>query len=298
MVSAESRKIRAGFVSDSESVQLPIEQQRHDWETAALQTILPPDTAIEAAPIGGVECEWVRCGILDENKVFLFLHGGGFNSGSPRTHHDLAARLSQEAGIPVLLPDYRLAPEHPFPAGIEDVIQVYRELLEAGYQAQQIVIGGDSAGGGLAISTLLMLRDQGEIMPAAVVLMSPMLDMALAGESMTTRAAFDPLTTGFGLRTAVDLYMGAGDLKNPIASPVYADLRGLPPLLIHVGDHELLLSDSTRLAENAQAANIEKELKIWPEMWHVFQAWAADLPEAREALAQIGGYVKAKLSSS
>lgn len=296
MASTESRKIRATFVNDADSVHIPIETQRRDWENAAAQMILPADTRIEAATIGGVPCEWVRCGVVDESNVLLFLHGGGFNSGSPRTHRDLAARLSQAAGIPVLLPDYRLAPEYPFPAGIEDVIQVYRGLLQAGYQARQIIIAGDSAGGGLAISSLLVMRNNGDDIPAAVVLLSPMLDMALAGESMVTRANVDPLTTAIGLRMAINYYMGDGDLKNPIASSVYADLRGLPPLLIHAGDHELLLSDSTRLAENAQAANVETQLKIWPEMWHVFQAWAADLPEAREALAQIGDYIKAKLA--
>jgi monoterpene epsilon-lactone hydrolase len=294
MASLESRKIRATFVNDSESVQLPIESQRHDWENAAAQTPLLPNTTIKQIMVGGIACEWVRCGAVEAGKVLLFLHGGGFNSGSPRTHRDLAARLSQAAGIPVLLPDYRLAPEHPFPAGVQDVIQVYRALRER-LQPQHIFIGGDSAGGGLAMSVLLMLRDHGEVMPDAVVLMSAMADMALTGDSLFTRADFDPLTTEIGLRKAIELYMGDNDLKNPIASPVYADLHDLPPMLIHVGDHELLLSDSTRLAENAQLANVETQLKIWPEMWHVFHAWAADLPEAREAVAQIGDYIKAKL---
>jgi epsilon-lactone hydrolase len=295
MASIESRKIRANFVNDSDSVQTPIESQRRDWENAAAQTILPPDTTIESMTIGDIACEWVRCGAVDADKVLLFLHGGGFNSGSPRTHRDLAARLSRTAGIPVLLPDYRLAPEHPFPAAVDDLIQVYRGLLQAGFQARQIIIAGDSAGGGLAISSLLVMRNNGDDMPAAAVLMSPMLDMALAGESMVTRADVDPLTTAIGLRVAINYYMGDGDLNNPVASPVYANLHGLPSILIHVGDHELLLSDSTRLAENAQTANIEVQLKIWPEMWHVFHAWAADLPEAREALVQIGDYIKAKL---
>lgn len=294
MASPESQRIRAGFVKSAVPDTRPLDIQRREWEDGELKTP-PAGTIIEAVNADGIACERVMCGLVDSSKIMLFLHGGGYNAGSSKTHRRLAAYLSQAAGIPLLLPDYRLAPEHPFPAGVEDVARVYRWLLNTGYAPEQVVFGGDSAGGGLAISALLMLREAGDSLPAGAAVMSPMLDMTLSGESMASRAALDPLTTEYGLRTAVDYYIGTGDPKHPIASPLYADLRGLPPLLIHVGDYEMLLSDSTRLAEQGHAAGVDVHLTVWPELWHIFQAWAADVPEARESLAQIGAWVRGKL---
>jgi epsilon-lactone hydrolase len=295
MPSPESQRIRAGFIPNPMHDTRPLDTQRREWEDMALQTPLPSGTTIEVVTADGIACEGVTCGTTDVKKVMLYLHGGGFNAGSPKTHRYVAASLAQEADIPLLLPDYRLAPEHPFPAGVEDVTRVYRWLLKNGFTADQIAIGGDSAGGGLVMSALLALRESGEVLPAAAVIMSPMADMTLTGESITSRAALDPLTSEADLRIAINYYIGAGDPKNPLASPVYADLRGLPPLLIHVGDHEVLLSDSTRLAERAQMVSVDVRLDVWPEMWHFFQAWAADLPEARDSLAQIGAWVRQKL---
>jgi acetyl esterase/lipase len=188
--------------------------------------------------------------------------------------------------------DYRLAPEYPFPAAIEDVTKAYRWLIKSGTQPHQIIMGGDSSGGGLAMSTLLSLRDSGDPLPSAVILLSPWLDLALTGESLVSRAHLDPLVSQEGLRACAKHYIGDRDPKDPLISPLYADLHSLPPMLIHVGDHELLLSDAIRLADRAQAANVEVKLDVWPEMWHVWHAWAASLPEGQEALNQIGGYVR------
>jgi monoterpene epsilon-lactone hydrolase len=297
MPSPESQRIRAGFTRNPMPDTRPLAIQRREWEESALQMTLPPGTGIETLDADGIACERVTYGDVEAGKVMLYLHGGGFNAGSPRTHRDLAARLSQAAGIPVLLVDYRLAPEHPFPMGVDDVVRVYRWLLKTGFLARDVAIGGDSAGGSLAMSALLALREAGDPPPAAAVLMSPMADMTLTGESLRSRAALDPRTTETGLRAAVDYYLGDSDPHNPLASPVYADFHGLPPLLIHVGDHEVLLSDSTRLAERAKAAGVEVQLAVWPEMWHVFQAWA-DLPEARESLTQIGAWLREKRVSN
>ncbi|MBZ0289416.1 MAG: alpha/beta hydrolase [Anaerolineae bacterium] len=296
MPSPESQKIRAGFVKSPVPDNRPLDIQRREWEESALQMPLPPGTSIEAMDADGIACERVMCGDIDAAKVMLYLHGGGFNAGSPRTHRNLGARLSQAAGIPVLLVDYRLAPEHPFPAGVDDMVRVYRWLLNNRFSAKQISIGGDSAGAGLAMSALLALREAGDTLPVAAVLMSPMADMALAGESISSHATLDPLTSEADLQTAVDYYIGGDDPRNPLVSPVYADLHGLPPLLIHVGDHEVLLSDSIRLAEQATAAGVNVRLDEWPELWHVFQAWG-DLPEAQESLAQIGAWLREKMAS-
>ena len=192
----------------------------------------------------------------------------------------------------MLLVDYRLAPEHPFPAGVEDVVKVYQALLASGKSAAQVVIGGDSAGGGLAMSALLVLRAQNIPLPAAAILLSPWADLTVSGATIQTRAAVDPLVLESDLQSCAAQYIGTGEPSDPLASPVYADLQGLPLLLIHVGDHEVLLSDALRLAQNAHAARVAAELVVWEEMWHVFPAWAPTLPEAQQALDQIGASLR------
>jgi acetyl esterase/lipase len=295
MASEESKLIRATFINQAESASAPLETQRREWEQAAAQAQLPPGTGVQPLVADGVSCERVSCAGADAEKVLLFLHGGGFSTGSCRTHRDLAARLSLATAVSVVLVDYGLVPECPFPAAIEDTARVYRWLIRTGTAPEKIAFGGDSAGGGLAVSTLLFLRERGEPMPAAVVLLSAWLDLALAGESLTSRAQVDPLTSREELLAAARLYAGDEEPRNPLLSPVYADLHGLPSMLIQVGDHEILLSDSIRLAERARAAGVEVQLEIWPEMWHVWQAWAASLPEGQAALDQIGRYIHQRL---
>ena len=295
MASPQSASIRATFASFKEAPLTSVQQNREAWEAAA-QTELPPHTIIEPLFVEGIACEKVSSSQVDQEKLLLYLHGGGFNAGSCKTHRELAARLSLATSLPVLLVDYRLAPEHPFPAAIEDAVTVYRWLLAHGYRPEQVVIGGDSSGGGAALTTLLALRATGDVLPAAAVLLSPWLDLALAGESMVSRADVDPLVTREALARAAQLYANGQDLHDPIISPVYADMHGLPPMLIQVGDDEILLSDSLRAADQARAAGVDVELAVWPEMWHVWQSFAATLPEAQQALEQIGAYLRQRLA--
>ena len=211
---------------------------------------------------------------------------------SPATHRELGARLSAAAKATVLVLDYRLAPEHPFPAAMRDAVSAYRWLLDTGYVERELVIGGDSAGGGLALQTLITLRDEEIPLPAAAFFLSPVTDWVhFDGESYSTRASVDPLNTLEMSRFTASQYVGDNDPQTPLLSPAGIDLAGLPPLLIHVGDHEVLLSDSVRLAERAHACAVDVEIEIWPGMWHVFQASARFVPEARQSIDEIGEFV-------
>jgi monoterpene epsilon-lactone hydrolase len=291
MASRESRAVRATFHPDSNPPEVAPATLRQAWESAVAQVELPPGITITPATAGGVDAAWVASAAASDS-VLLFLHGGGFNSGSWFTHRELAARLSLASGARVLLLNYRLAPEHACPAAIEDAAAGYQWLLAHGYDSGQIVIGGDSSGGGLALATLVWLRDHELALPAAGVLLSPWVDLTMSGASVQSRAALDPLTTLRGFERAAAWYVGAGDRKQPLASPLYADLHGLSPLLIQVGDHELLLSDATRLAEQARASGVAVMLEVWDEMWHVWQAWAGALPEGQQAIERIGAFIR------
>jgi acetyl esterase/lipase len=298
MPSAESQQIRATFLNDRETLDVPLNVQRQEWHDAAAQVELPANTTFAPTEIAGMPGAWVGSPEAAPERVLFFLHGGGFNSGSCVTHRELAARLCLASGARVLLVDYRLAPEHPFPAAVHDAAAGYQWLLAQGLRPDQIIIAGDSAGGGLALAALLLLREREVALPAAGVLLSPWLDLALAGASIESRAAIDPLCSREDLATAAALYLGGADPATPLASPLYADLRGLPPLLIQVGDHEVLLSDATRLGERAKAAGVDVTLEVWDAMWHVWQAWAAVLPEGQQAIERIGAYIRQQLAAS
>jgi acetyl esterase/lipase len=216
--------------------------------------------------------------------------------GSPETHRELACLISAFTNAAVLALDYRLAPEHPFPAAVEDAVSAYEWLLRQGYTNEHIAIGGDSSGGGLALQTLLSLRDAGSPLPAAVFLISPQTDwVRFDGESYVTRADVDFWYTPDMYRLTASSYVGDTDPGTPLLSPVNMALLGLPPLCVHVGDNDVLLSDSTRLVERARACNVEVQFKTWPGMWHVFQGAARFVPEARQSIREIGRFVVNRL---
>lgn len=274
---------------------VPLAQQRQVLEGMGGQAQLPEGLAIERSELAGITAEWIAAPGASKEHVVLHVHGGGYVMGSCTSHRSLSAWVSAAAGVQVVLPEYRLAPEHPFPAALDDTIAAYRGLLARGFAPERIAILGDSAGGGLALGTLLALRDAKVPLPAAGVLFSPWADMTASGESVTTRAAIDPWLRAELLLPFAKLYCGELDPTDPRVSPVFGDFTGLPPLLVQVGDHEILLADSTRLVERAKAAGVELVLEVEPEVWHVFQLFAPALPEANEALARVGKFVRAKL---
>jgi len=250
-----------------------------------------PDVQCERVNAGGVDAEWVCAPGAANDRFVLYLHGGGYVIGSVKTHRDLMARLSRAAKARVLGLNYRLAPEHPFPAAVDDAVAGYKWLLAQGAKPGRIAIAGDSAGGGLAAATLVAIRDAKLPTPAAGVLLSPWVDLEGIGESMTTRAKVDPVVQKEGLAGMAQAYLQGQNARTPLAAPLYADLKGLPPLLIQVGDAETLLDDSKRLDGRAKAAGVSTKLEVWPEMIHVWQLFASFLPEGQQAIEGIGKFV-------
>lgn len=265
-----------------------------DMRAIMIETQAPEGVTCTPVEAGGVSAEWSVAAGVDETKVVLYVHGGGYVMGSAGSHRDVTGRLSKASGARVLSLNYRLAPEHLFPAPVDDAVAAYRWLLAQGISPGNIAVAGDSAGGGLAIATLLALRDAGEPLPAAGIGISPWVDMEGTGESMTTRAAVDPVVQKEGLLGMAKLYLGDADPKNPLAAPLHADLAGLPPLLLQVGDAETLLDDATRLTEKARAAGVDVTLKVWDEMPHVWHLFAPILPEGRQAIDEIGSFFQAR----
>ena len=256
--------------------------------------MLPVDPAakFDLVQAGPARAEWCTTPGVDDGRVILYLHGGGYVSGSPAVYRSLAANLSRAAQARVLVIDYRLAPEHPFPAAVEDSIDSYRWLLAAGIQPGRVAVAGDSAGGGLTAATLVAIRDAGLPLPAAGVLLSPMVDLEATGESMKTKAGEDPIVQRENIAIA-KLYLNGKDPRTPLAAPLYADLAGLPPLLIQVGTSETLLDDSTRFAERATRAGVKVTLEEWDKMIHVWQLFAPMLDEGQQAVDRIGEFVRA-----
>lgn len=260
---------------------------------------LPPPEGTRLTPVeeDGLRGEWIAAPTADPRRRLLFFHGGGYVMGSPDTHRDLTGRLSETSGCAVLLLDYRLAPEHPFPAAVDDGLAALRWIREHGPNgptvASSVFVGGDSAGGALALATLVAARDAGDPPPDAAVTLSAWTDLASTGTSFQTRAAVDPMTTPQQLDRMAGLYLNGADPRTPLASPLYAELRGLPPLLMQVGDAEVLLDDSTRVAEKVRAAGGEVTLEVWPEMIHVWQSFAGILPEGQQAIERIGQFLRA-----
>lgn len=242
---------------------------------------------VEAVDAGGVPAEWVWVGDDRPARTIFYTHGGAYTSGSLNSHRSIVSKLAAATGTTALHIDYRLGPEHPFPAATDDALAAYRWLLAQGTDPASVVLAGDSAGGGLALALLVALRDAGEPLPAAAVLFSPWTDLTLSGPSADSRDGIDVMITKQELLDEAANYMGGGDPTHPLASPVFADLSGLPPMLIQVGDPEVLLDDATRVGERAAAAGTEVDVRVWPEVFHVWIAAAGIVPEADAAMAEV-----------
>ncbi|MDF1719516.1 MAG: alpha/beta hydrolase [Minwuia sp.] len=271
---------------------LPPAEMRERFEKLAEFLPPPAGTAVESVDAGGVPSEWVTAEGVSGNRVILYLHGGGYVIGSLNTHRALASNLSRAAGARVLVVDYRLAPEHPFPAAVDDAVAAYGWLLDQGISAADIAISGDSAGGGLTIAALVALRDKGLAMPACAVPISPWVDLEGTGDSMTALHDADPMVKKPGLARMADMYLGGADAKSPLAAPMHADLTGLPPMLIQVGTRETLLDDARRLHRNALAAGVNSSLEEAGGMIHVWHLFGPMLSEAREAIGRAGAFMQ------
>ena len=245
--------------------------------------------------VGGVLAEWLAPAGAPDNCVLLYIHGGAWFMGSTNTHRMLVSSLARASGVRALSINYQLAPEHPFPAGLEDCLAAYHWLLRSGISPAKIIVVGDSAGGNLALAMLVALRDAGDPLPAAAVALSPVTDLTFSGESMKNRRHLDPFFGEAGSLNVAEDYLAGQDPRQPLISPLYAELRGLPPLLIHAGDHEVLLDDSLRFGEAAKRAGVDVQVVVWPGMFHVFHAFAPLLPEAKQAIDQIGEFIRERL---
>ena len=286
--------VRAHLAKLPPSDTLTTAERRAQYERAEKFFPTPADVKREQVTAGAVPAEWLTPPGARADAAVLYLHGGGYVIGSPRSHRHLAAAIGSASAAPVLLPDYRLAPEHPFPAAVDDAVAAYRWLLDRGIAPTSIVIAGDSAGGGLTVATLLALRDAGVALPAAGVCISPWTDLTCSAASYTTRADVDPIVKATGVGDMATAYLAGQDPRTPLASPLFAALQGLPPLLIHVGDDEVLLDDATGLATRAREANVEVSLEIWPKMVHVWHWFFPMLDEGQAAIEKIGAFVRAR----
>jgi epsilon-lactone hydrolase len=269
-----------------------LEEDRVSYETMLSSITLDDDISTERVGAGGVPAEWIAAPGVDQAAVMLYLHGGGYVLGSMRTHRVMLAHLARASGCKVLGLEYRLAPENPFPAPVDDTLAAYRWLLSQGYDHRKIVLAGDSAGGGLVVAAMVAMRYVGEPLPAAGICLSPWVDMEATGQSFVTNATSDPSVAKDRILRMAAVYLAGKSPQAPLASPIHADLHGLPPLLVQVGSIETLLDDAKALTARAQAAGVSVEYEVWEDMPHVWQHFAPILPEAQQAIARIGQFVR------
>jgi epsilon-lactone hydrolase len=268
-------------------------QRRKDIDSRGLEYGLAPDVAVEQTNANGVRAEWNSTPSAARDAVLLYLHGGGFVIGSLDSHRHLVSEAGRAAKALTLALDYRLAPEHPFPAAVEDAVAGYRFLLARGHKPERVTIAGDSAGGGLVVSAMIAIRDAGLPQPACGWCISPWVDLEALGETMSTKASADPTVQKAGILDMARLYLNGADPRSPLAAPIYANLAGLAPLLIQVGAVETLLDDAIRLAKIAGASNVRVDLQIWPEMIHVWHLFHPELKAGLRAIEQGGSFVRA-----
>ena len=286
------RSVTGAYFSTVDVQKANVRSLRRRWNALTKILWTASGVKIDRGDVHGFKAEWLTPKRAPEAKLLLYLHGGAYIMGGCATHRQLVSYIARAAGVRTLLPEYRLAPEHPFPVAVDDAVGLYRALLADGYAAEDIVIAGDSAGGGLTMATLLSLRDAGDPLPAAACLLSPWLDLAATGETMSTHANRDPWFKPEDMLVVSNYYCKQDQLRDPLVSPVYGDLSGLPPIYIQVGADEILLSDSTRAAEKVKSAGGEVVIEIWPGMWHVFQLFVRQMPESRAAIAKLGGHIR------
>ena len=269
-----------------------VAQRRRDIDARGLAFKLPSDVSVEKVSAGGVPSEWTSTPGANRGSVVLYLHGGGYVIGSLDSHRHVVAEVGRACAARTLAIDYRMAPEHPFPAAVHDALAAYRFLLHNDIKPGRICIAGDSAGGGLVVAAMLAIRDARLPQPACGWCISPWVDMESTGASMQDNASRDPSVQKAGILDMAGLYLAGADPRSPLASPIYGDLRGLPPLLIQVGSVETLLDDSLMLARVAGLADVHVELQIWPEMIHVWHQWHPQLAAGRRAIASGGAFVR------
>ena len=271
----------------------PVKYQRFLFSTVApLLAKKVTGVRSEPADVPGIPAEWLIPDGAADDRVLLYLHGGGYVIGDINSHRGLVSQIAAASGCRALIIDYRLAPEHKVPAAVEDAVASYRWLLSQGYAPEKIVVAGDSAGGGLTVATMVSLRDSGEPLPAAALLLSPWVDLEVVGESCKTVGWRDPMVSERILKKYTRLYMGEKDPKDPLASPMYADLKGLPPLLIHVGTCEVLMDDAKRLAAKAEKDGVDVELDVCDGMFHVWQFFSPVVPESKDAIDRLGKFAR------
>jgi len=294
MADAEITALREKLASRTRSDDY--RQRRRDFDARSLEYRLASDVTVEPVTAGGVRAEWTSTPQDIRDRALLYLHGGGYVIGSLDSHRHLVAEAGRAAGCWALALDYRLAPEHPFPAAVEDSVAGYRHLLARGVKPGRIAVAGDSAGGGLVVAALVAIREAGLPQPGCGWCISPWVDMEMTGETMTTKSAADPIVQREGVAEMARLYLNGADPRSPLAAPIYADLAGLAPLLIQVGAAETLLDDAIRLAKAAGAADVHVELQIWPEMVHVWHLFHPELKAGKRAIEDGGAFVRAQTS--
>jgi epsilon-lactone hydrolase len=305
MSSPENVRIRSSLLARKAAprASLSLAEQRVGFESFVENVVGHPlplleGTRIESVDVDGILAAWISPPEADAERVMLYLHGGNYMLGSLTSHRDLVARLTAAAGMRCLFIEYRRAPEHVFPAALNDALAAYLWLLARGTKSEHLVLAGDSAGGGLILALLQVVREKNVPMPAGAALLSPWTDLGGTVESRTTRDATDPTFTGKAINALSSFYAGTEDLQNPLISPIYADLHGFPPLRIDVGQDEVFLDDSLQVADHARAAQVSVELTVWEGMWHVFQLFASVLPEGQQSLEQIGTFLRRQTTLS